>query len=333
MFQGMNVNRRVNATTGLAVHGGFWGILRNIEAETRTVRRKLVSDSAVSKKKETLKKESAVSKKKETLKKKKKDTVPQARIFKFRKSAAEVLEDRCAGSTATKEEVVAGTVAEQATGQAAELEIIKLGPKGTEYTLAADATKVLTDNFAVVLHEAAIFQEPWPAEDPSADPRPFFTALGEFYARSRRGSVGTYGSQHFTRWFVAFLERRNPSWLDSLTYSDVEMFLPDEKEQVIKHFSGLMTAPLSTTRQRTDLAFWELSMWSCLLSVDAAAPLVERLADVAPDAALEWRRCVLEAEHLSDDSWTKWPLTVPSTLATWAALPCTKAAVEDDAEG
>jgi len=94
--------------------------------------------------------------------------------------------------------------------------------------------------------------------------------------------------------------------------------LPDEHDHVSKCFPELLTAPLSAVRERTDLAFWELSMWSCLLSVDAAVPLVAHLADVQLDVAFEWRHRVLEVELRSEDRWIKWALSVPSTLNGWA---------------
>ena len=319
MLRGMNVNKRMNAVSGVAVYGGIWGVLRNMDAAESLKSKPSAAGSAAS--------------------------TPNAAgsaAARTKFALAGSLTARSAGSSAASKKAVknaAGSAAARrpagssaasskaAAAAPAAVQTVRLGPQGTRYSLAEDAASTLTERFDAVLLQAAQLAEPWPAE--ASDPRPFLAALADFYAKSRSsGSASrtpTYGCQRFTRWTIAYMEQVNPSWFGDLDYRDVQSMLPDEKELVEANFD--LSMPLASLRALSDLAFWEVSMWCCLLSDARAEPFVERMVGqhgVSPEVAMAWLRC-REIVVQSDD-WGTWPMVVPDTLRAWCEAPSPAAA-------
>jgi hypothetical protein len=247
MFKGMNVNKRMNAVTGLAVFGGKWGILSH-------------------------------------------PTV--------------------AGLTAAPD-------------------LVRLGPAGTEYHLAHDGAAILQQKFTGLLSAASEFQVDWPAN--GADPRPFLEAVSSFYSTAK-GSPNTlsYGCKHFSRWFVATLDQNSPSGFDPLRYSDVEPYLPDEKEHMQDHFPAVGETTITKLRQTHPLAFWELSMWCCLLAAEPKVqPVMQRLLDKSPNGVLEQCREQEFERQKSADPLVVWPVQLPETLDEWEEHTATREATTD----
>ena len=75
------------------------------------------------------------------------------------------------------------------------------------------------------------------------------------------------------------------------------------------------TATVTNIRKVTDLAFWEVCMWCCLLKACNTDADISLLAGTSPKKAQEWRRTREVVLHQARDRWSTWPLTLPDVLA------------------
>ena len=204
---------------------------------------------------------------------------------------------------------------------------IKLGPLGTRYRLRPDAAAVLTEKFSDVLRHAGEFGETWPSS--SGDPCPFLRAMGDFYIMARSScctavrdgggkiSNAKYGRANFVRWAVACLDQQSPDVFSGVTYREIEAILPDEKDHVRRHFD-FGDAQLATVRAIADMAFWEVSLWCCLLNAVPDAMLdITHLAGISPKFAVGWRRDREYELHQAANRSRMWPLVLPNAFSAW----------------
>jgi hypothetical protein len=276
MFKGMNSSGRMHATTGLAVSASAWGVLHNVQGGEKS----------------------------------------RTRIPSKQPAGA------CCGVGAVGSSAVAGADKSArsvgvSTGDGADGtdSIVELGPSGTKYSIEVDAVTKLTSQFEKVMKAAGEFPHRWP--DGPDEVAPFMAALATFYNAARGGNA-TYCRKNFTRWAIAALDMPTslcmpgPDMFKDWTYKAVSEYLPDQKGFLTDH-NDMLVRELRSKFGGESLAFWELSMWSCLLGGEQTETVISELWAHPPLAAAAWLR---EAElNESIDDW--WPIQVPETLQEW----------------
>ena len=113
------------------------------------------------------------------------------------------------------------------------------------------------------------------------------------------------------------MDKQSIDVFSGVKYRDVESLLPDEKEYVSRHFN-FGDAPLTSVRAIADMAFWEVSLWCCLLgAIPDAMPDITHLAGISPKLAVEWRRTREHELRQAADRLRMWPLVLPDVLSAW----------------
>ena len=173
----------------------------------------------------------------------------------------------------------------------------------------------LASQFEKVMEATAAFPHGWP--DSPEKVAPFMAALARFYDAARGGNA-VYCRKNFTRWAIAALDMPTslgmpgPDMFKDWTYKDISEYLPDQKGFLTDQ-NDMLVRDLGSKYGGGSLAFWELSMWSCLLGGQQHEALISELWAHPPLTAASWVRDAELNEGVDD--W--WPIQVPETLQEW----------------